>query len=100
MRGQGDPLPAGPDAAGRWWIVRTADVGAPIAATVEQLSSAGSIRSGLQRPGSIMGIGFPPWTGGVRQFIAGYPGGRAKFVARAQALATAFGPRLEPTGPV
>ena len=50
--------------------------------------------------GSIMGIGFPPWTGGVRQFIAGYPGGRAKFVARAQALATAFGPRFEPTGAV
>ena len=27
-------------------------------------------------------------------------GGRATVVARAQALATAFGPRLEPTGPV
>ena len=23
--------------------------------------------------GSIMGIGFPPWTGGAAQFIVGYP---------------------------
>ena len=30
----------------------------------------------------------------------GHPGGRATVVARAQALATAFGPRFEPTGPV
>ena len=26
--------------------------------------------------GSIMGIGFPPWTGGVLQYINGYPGRR------------------------
>ncbi len=29
--------------------------------------------------GSIMGIGFPPWTGGVLQYINGYPGGVAAF---------------------
>jgi 3-hydroxyacyl-CoA dehydrogenase/enoyl-CoA hydratase/3-hydroxybutyryl-CoA epimerase len=46
--------------------------------------------------GSIMGIGFPPWTGGVRQFVTGYPGGQATFVARAQALAGAYGARFEP----
>jgi len=31
--------------------------------------------------GSIMGIGFPPWTGGVVQFINGYAGGLTGFVA-------------------
>ena len=36
--------------------------------------------------GSIFGIGFPPWTGGSAQYIAGYPGGKAGFVARADAL--------------
>ena len=41
--------------------------------------------------GSIMGIGFPPWTGGAAQFIVGYPGGRAGFVARAQELAAKYG---------
>lgn len=46
--------------------------------------------------GSIFGIGFPAWTGGVRQFVAGYPGGRAAYVARAKALSTAYGPRFEP----
>ena len=33
--------------------------------------------------GSIMGIGFPGWTGGVLQYINGYEGGLAGFVARA-----------------
>lgn len=36
--------------------------------------------------GSIMGIGFPPWTGGVIQYIHGYPGGVAGFVERAREL--------------
>ena len=34
--------------------------------------------------GSIFGIGFPAWTGGVLQYINGYTGGLAGFVARAQ----------------
>ncbi|MGH3550892.1 MAG: 3-hydroxyacyl-CoA dehydrogenase NAD-binding domain-containing protein [Pseudonocardiaceae bacterium] len=44
--------------------------------------------------GSIMGIGFPPWTGGVVQFINGYPGGLAAFVARAHELADRYGDRF------
>jgi 3-hydroxyacyl-CoA dehydrogenase/enoyl-CoA hydratase/3-hydroxybutyryl-CoA epimerase len=46
--------------------------------------------------GSIFGIGFPAWTGGVVQFMNGYDGGLAGFVARAQELAAAYGDRFEP----
>lgn len=46
--------------------------------------------------GSIFGIGFPPWTGGVIQYIDGYPGGVAGFVARARELAAKYGDRFEP----
>jgi 3-hydroxyacyl-CoA dehydrogenase/enoyl-CoA hydratase/3-hydroxybutyryl-CoA epimerase len=45
--------------------------------------------------GSIFGIGFPPWTGGVLQYIDGYPGGKAGFVARADYLASKYGARFE-----
>jgi 3-hydroxyacyl-CoA dehydrogenase / enoyl-CoA hydratase / 3-hydroxybutyryl-CoA epimerase len=44
--------------------------------------------------GSIFGIGFPPWTGGVLQYIDGYAGGKAGFVARADALAAKYGERF------
>ena len=44
--------------------------------------------------GSIFGIGFPPWTGGVLQYIDGYPGGKAGFVARADEFATKYGERF------
>ncbi len=46
--------------------------------------------------GSILGIGFPGWTGGVLQYINGYEGGVAGFVARARELAEAYGERFEP----
>lgn len=46
--------------------------------------------------GSIMGIGFPPWTGGVLQYINGYEGGLPGFVARAQELAERYGDRFLP----
>src|SRR5581483_11146164 len=46
--------------------------------------------------GSIMGIGFPGWTGGVLQYINGYKGGPAGFVARARELAERYGERFEP----
>lgn len=46
--------------------------------------------------GSIMGIGFPPWTGGVIQYIHGYPGGVEGFVARANDLAAKYGERFTP----
>jgi 3-hydroxyacyl-CoA dehydrogenase/enoyl-CoA hydratase/3-hydroxybutyryl-CoA epimerase len=46
--------------------------------------------------GSILGIGFPPWTGGSAQYVAGYPGGKAGFVARAKELAAKYGERFNP----
>src|SRR4051795_12369753 len=46
--------------------------------------------------GSIMGIGFPGWTGGVLQYANGYEGGLAGFVARARELAATYGERFEP----
>ena len=46
--------------------------------------------------GSILGIGFPGWTGGVLQYINGYEGGVAGFVARARELAETYGERFEP----
>ena len=46
--------------------------------------------------GSIMGIGFPPWTGGVIQYINGYPGGLKGFVARSRELAARYGDHFEP----
>ncbi|WP_394618868.1 3-hydroxyacyl-CoA dehydrogenase NAD-binding domain-containing protein [Lentzea sp. JNUCC 0626] len=46
--------------------------------------------------GSILGIGFPAWTGGVLQYVNGYPGGLPGFVARARELAAAYGDRFDP----
>jgi len=46
--------------------------------------------------GSIMGIGFPPWTGGVVQYLHGYPGGVTGFVARAKELTARYGDRFTP----
>ncbi|WP_369777419.1 3-hydroxyacyl-CoA dehydrogenase NAD-binding domain-containing protein [Streptomyces sp. R33] len=46
--------------------------------------------------GSIMGIGFPAWTGGVIQYINGYEGGLSGFVARSRELAAQYGERFTP----
>ncbi|NKQ51920.1 3-hydroxyacyl-CoA dehydrogenase [Amycolatopsis sp. K13G38] len=46
--------------------------------------------------GSILGIGFPAWTGGVLQYINQYEGGPAGFVARARELADRYGDRFTP----
>ncbi|MEU6819903.1 3-hydroxyacyl-CoA dehydrogenase NAD-binding domain-containing protein [Streptomyces atriruber] len=46
--------------------------------------------------GSILGIGFPGWTGGVLQYINGYEGGLPGFVARARELAERYGDRFAP----
>ncbi len=46
--------------------------------------------------GSLQGIGFPPWTGGVLQYVNQYDGGPAGFVDRARELAVAYGPQFEP----
>ncbi|WP_061916733.1 MULTISPECIES: 3-hydroxyacyl-CoA dehydrogenase NAD-binding domain-containing protein [Dietzia] len=54
--------------------------------------------------GSIIGIGFPAWTGGTRQYAKNYsePGakeasGYKGFVARAEELAAKYGERFAPT---
>ncbi|MET8469261.1 3-hydroxyacyl-CoA dehydrogenase NAD-binding domain-containing protein [Streptomyces sp. NPDC006422] len=46
--------------------------------------------------GSIFGIGFPGWTGGVLQYINGYEGGLPGFVARSRELAERYGDRFLP----
>ncbi len=46
--------------------------------------------------GSILGIGFPGWTGGALQYINGYAGGLSGFVSRARELAERYGERFEP----
>ncbi|MFH9978772.1 3-hydroxyacyl-CoA dehydrogenase NAD-binding domain-containing protein [Streptomyces sp. NPDC017179] len=46
--------------------------------------------------GSVLGIGFPGWTGGVLQYINGYEGGLPGFVARARELAGRYGERFTP----
>jgi 3-hydroxyacyl-CoA dehydrogenase/enoyl-CoA hydratase/3-hydroxybutyryl-CoA epimerase len=46
--------------------------------------------------GSIMGIGFPGWTGGVLQYANGYEGGLSGFVARCRELAEKYGERFDP----
>jgi 3-hydroxyacyl-CoA dehydrogenase/enoyl-CoA hydratase/3-hydroxybutyryl-CoA epimerase len=47
--------------------------------------------------GSILGIGFPGWTGGALQYINGYEGGLPGFVASARELAAKYGERFEPS---
>ncbi|MFB9187440.1 3-hydroxyacyl-CoA dehydrogenase NAD-binding domain-containing protein, partial [Dactylosporangium sucinum] len=44
--------------------------------------------------GSILGIGFPGWTGGVLQYINQYDGGLNGFVTRARELAARYGSRF------
>ncbi|MFI8974987.1 3-hydroxyacyl-CoA dehydrogenase NAD-binding domain-containing protein [Nocardia asteroides] len=46
--------------------------------------------------GSLYGIGFPSWTGGVIQYINQYDGGVAGFVARARELAQRYGDHFLP----
>jgi 3-hydroxyacyl-CoA dehydrogenase/enoyl-CoA hydratase/3-hydroxybutyryl-CoA epimerase len=69
---------------------------------IEAVESARCVEEGVivqtadANIGSIMGIGFPPWTGGVLQYINGFPGGVAAFVARADELAEKYGERFAP----
>ncbi|GAA3715281.1 3-hydroxyacyl-CoA dehydrogenase NAD-binding domain-containing protein [Streptomyces tremellae] len=46
--------------------------------------------------GSLLGIGFPAWTGGALQYANGYPGGLPGFTARARELAARYGDRFAP----
>jgi 3-hydroxyacyl-CoA dehydrogenase/enoyl-CoA hydratase/3-hydroxybutyryl-CoA epimerase len=70
---------------------------------IEVVESARCVEEGVIRQtadaniGSIMGIGYPAWTGGVLQYINGYPGGVAGFVARADRLAEKYGDRFAPS---
>jgi 3-hydroxyacyl-CoA dehydrogenase/enoyl-CoA hydratase/3-hydroxybutyryl-CoA epimerase len=69
---------------------------------IEAIESVKCVDEGVLRTvpdaniGSIFGIGFPPWTGGVLQYINGYAGGPAGFVARARELAAVYGERFAP----
>ena len=69
---------------------------------VEAVDSVRCLDEGVLRSvpeaniGSIFGIGFPAWTGGVLQYINGYPGGPKGFVARAEELAEKYGDRFTP----
>jgi 3-hydroxyacyl-CoA dehydrogenase / enoyl-CoA hydratase / 3-hydroxybutyryl-CoA epimerase len=69
---------------------------------IEAVESARCVEEGVllttadANIGSIMGIGFPPWTGGVLQYVNGFAGGVAGFVDRAEEFATRFGARFEP----
>lgn len=46
--------------------------------------------------GSLLGIGYPDWTGGVLAYVERYGGGASGFVARARELAGAYGERFLP----
>jgi len=46
--------------------------------------------------GSILGIGYPVWTGGVLQYANQYEGGLAGFVERARELEARYGSRFAP----
>ncbi|MEV6301385.1 3-hydroxyacyl-CoA dehydrogenase NAD-binding domain-containing protein [Actinoplanes sp. NPDC051861] len=46
--------------------------------------------------GSILGIGYPGWTGGVLQYVNQYEGGLPGFIARARELAERYGDRFNP----
>jgi 3-hydroxyacyl-CoA dehydrogenase/enoyl-CoA hydratase/3-hydroxybutyryl-CoA epimerase len=46
--------------------------------------------------GSLLGIGYPRWTGGVIQYVNGYPGGPDGFLARARQLEERYGHRFSP----
>jgi len=45
---------------------------------------------------SVLGAGFPRWTGGVIRYVNGYPGWAAGFVTRATQLADRYGERFSP----
>ncbi|MFD7408642.1 3-hydroxyacyl-CoA dehydrogenase NAD-binding domain-containing protein [Streptomyces sp. NPDC059866] len=69
---------------------------------VEALESVRCLDEGVLRSvpdanvGSLIGIGFPAWTGGVLQYINQYEGGPSGFVARARELAARYGERFQP----
>ncbi len=69
---------------------------------VESLESIRCLEAGViesaadANVGSILGIGYPGWTGGVLQYANGYAGGLPGFLTRARELAERYGPRFNP----
>lgn len=69
---------------------------------VEALDSVRCLEEGVlgsvadANVGSLLGIGFPPWTGGVLQYVNGCPGGLPGFVTRARELRDLHGERFAP----
>jgi 3-hydroxyacyl-CoA dehydrogenase / enoyl-CoA hydratase / 3-hydroxybutyryl-CoA epimerase len=69
---------------------------------VEAIDAVRCLEEGVVRTvpdaniGSLLGIGFPAWTGGVIQYIEGYPGGPDAFIARAEDLGHRYGQRFIP----
>jgi 3-hydroxyacyl-CoA dehydrogenase/enoyl-CoA hydratase/3-hydroxybutyryl-CoA epimerase len=67
---------------------------------VEALESVRCLEDGVltsvadANVGSILGIGFPGWTGGVLQYINQYDGGLPGFIARAEELRERYGDRF------
>lgn len=68
----------------------------------EALEAARAFEEGVVRSaadanvGSLLGIGFPRWTGGIVQFMDNYAGGLRGFVERAEELAARYGDHLRP----
>ena len=85
---------------------RRADVQIPFEDMKERLlvaaalEAARCIENGVLRTvadaniGSIFGIGYPAWTGGVLQYINQYDGGLPGFVERADELRARYGDRF------
>jgi 3-hydroxyacyl-CoA dehydrogenase/enoyl-CoA hydratase/3-hydroxybutyryl-CoA epimerase len=69
---------------------------------IEALESLKCLDEGVLRSvadanvGSILGIGYPAWTGGVLRFVTQYAGGTDGFAARARELAARYGDRFTP----
>lgn len=68
----------------------------------ESLESVRCLEEGVLRlvadanVGSMFGIGYPRWTGGVLQYLNGYEGGLKGAVVRCEELAAMYGARFEP----
>jgi len=68
---------------------------------IEAVESSRCVEEGIIAPadanvGSVVGIGYPSWTGGALQYINAYPGGLSAFVDRADELTRRHGQRFEP----
>lgn len=68
--------------------------------TIQSLESLRCLEEGVLESGtdanvgSILGIGYPAWTGGVIQYVNSV--GSARFCQRAQSFANRYGPRFAP----